>query len=609
MKESLQQEKMRRAISDNLTKRINDVGRYPQLRNVRSAAVQALGILQDRITALCMEFQEKFPLRADQPLAYFYIKGGNAFKACMDNLRGNNRELFDSGDSDWDTQIVIDPWLPGPIQAALQASIEEIVLEEMRNAGIHIATEIALISPPEDSPLTPYVYVDPVGEPRQPGTGVAYLMQCDEPQMLRRIFDGERIGLSTDVSRTIGDDRTPPSAAQPDLVPNQKLSIPGISLNDAIKPFILYRLGYTWHGTQFERAVDHIIDRPASPRGILMELIDVSLPRRDAIETIAIWSEIGRRHLTILTAGGSEERWQLPLPDLDYHLRENLWMLCEIACDPNGPGAHKEAKRRERVATIRAWYDTNSQLPHFQAVLDGMAGTRVGAPGNDAATLVDAMMASVRARTVGAAPDYAHGQPTSATRDRVLAARHGTRTMIDLLASAFTTPAMLSAAFSDDLLLMSTLAQNPYLAIAQLRFSGVDMAALVRVSHQALLSLDTTAFAQALGRWLGEDVQVLAQPHNTPRVGGLSYECTLVVYLDQKKPPFDRKVLAFLTLTTATDAQAPFHSNAADPGNAYAALLDIDSQRKAAAAVIDEFVLRYLLSKQHEAIKMVLPQA
>ncbi|WP_152248742.1 hypothetical protein [Xanthomonas maliensis] len=576
-----------------MTKRINDAARYP---NVRSAVIQALGTIQDRIAAMCIDVQERFMLRIDQPLARFYIKGGNAFTACMDLLQGNDQHLFDSGSSDWDTQVAIDPWLPGSVQDALHAEIEDIVVDEMKKAGAIIAFELSLL-PVADSPLAPQVHPIPRQQWNPHATDVGCLVKCDDPQTFRRVFERDRSGLSAYTSAEIvkvGDDTTP--------------SPPGIVLNDAIKPFLLYRLGYTWHATLIEGFADHIVSQPASPRGILMELIDVSLPRRDTVEAIAIWSEIERAHLTIANAGGQQERWQLPLPDLDYHLRENLLMLCEIASDPLALGAHKEGKRRERVAAIHAWYAANNQLAHFQSVLDGMAGTRVGAPGNDAATLVNALMASVRVRTIGAMPDYVNGRPTDATRDRVMAARLGTRTMINLLSTAFTAPVALSAAFSDDLLLMSTLAQNPYLAIDQLRFSGVDMAAVARVSHENLLGLDTAAFAQAVGHWLGQNVRVLAQSHNTPRVGGLSYECTLVVFLDQQTPPFDRKVLAFLTLTTATEAQDAFHSTPIDPGNAYASLLDIDSQRKAAAALIDEFVLRYLLSKQHEAIRTVLPQ-
>ncbi|WP_115513545.1 MULTISPECIES: hypothetical protein [Xanthomonas] len=594
MKESPEQEDLRRAISGELTKRINDAARYP---NVRSTVIQALGTIQDRIASLCIELRDRFMLRADQPLARFYIKGGNAFTACMDLLQGHDQHLFDSGSSDWDTQVAIDPWLPGSVQDALHAEIEDIVVDEMKKAGVLIAFELSLLAS-DASPLAQQVYPIPRAQWPPHTTDVGCLLKCDEPQTFRRVFDRDRTGLSayTGVEIAKLGERDMPSP-------------PGIVLNDGIKPFVLYRLGYTWHATLIEGYPDHIVSQPASPRGILMELIDVSVPRRDTIEAIAIWSEIGNGHLTIATAAGQQERWQLPLPDLDYHLRENLLMLCEIASDPLALGAHKEAKRRERVAAIHAWYASIAQLPHFQGVLAGMAGRHVGALGDDAATLVNALMASVRTRTTQAAPDYANGQPTDATRARILAARHGTGTLLTLLSDAFTAPVLLSAAFSDDLLLMNTLAQSPYLAVDQLRFSGVDMAAVARVSYKQLQALDIAAFEHAVGQWLGEDVQVLAQPHNTPRVGGISYECTLVVFVNAKQPPFEKTVLAFLTLTTATDAQAPFHSGPAGQGSAYAALLDIDGQRKAAAALVEEFVLRERLSKQHDAIKTLLPQA
>lgn len=594
MKESPEQEQLRRAISGELTKRINDAARYP---NVRSAVIQALGTIQDRIAGLCIAVRERFMLRDDQPLARFYIKGGNAFTACMDLLQGQDQHLFDSGSSDWDTQVAIDPWLPTSVQDALHAEIEDIVVDEMKKAGVLIAFELSLLTAPE-SPLSEQLYPVPRAQWGPNTVDVRCLVTCDAPQTLRRVFERDRTGLSAytgvEIAK-IGERDTP--------------SPPGIVLNDGIKPFVLYRLGYTWHANLMETYVDRIVTEPASPRGILMELIDVSLPRRDTIEAITIWSEMENGHLTIATAGGTQERWQLPLPDLDYHLRENLLMLCEIASDPLALGAHKEAKRRERVAAIHAWYASRAQLQHFQDVLDVMAGRHVGQAGDDATALVNALMASVRARTLGAAPDYVNGQPTDTTRTRILAARYGTGTLLTLMSASFTSPVVLSAAFSDDLRLMSILGQSPYLAIDRLRFSGVDMAAVARVTHKQLRGLDIAVFEQAVGRWLGENVQVLAQPHNTPRVGGLSYECTLVVFVNNKKPPFAKTVVAFLTLTTATAAQAPFHSSPSDQGNAYAALLDIDGQRKAAAALIGEFVLRDLLSKQHETIKTLLPNA
>lgn len=583
MKEIEAQRDLRRAVSGLLTERINNAAKYP---DIRAAVVQALAAFDARIQALGESFRKKYVLRGDRPLACFYIKGGNAFNACMDLLQGRDQHLFDSGRSDWDTQVVIDPWLPGPVQDALYAEIADIVFDEMREAGIRVAAEAGLV-PPDDSPLTPFYHADEA-------SGVAYILKRDEPQTLRRIFDHDRLGLWTDDRRKLSDERTP----FPDL-------IPGIVLNDAIKPFVIYRLGYTWHGEQFERARDDLADRPLSPRPVLMELIDVTLPRRDTIEAVATWSDLERGRLTIAKAGGRQERWQLPLPDLFYHLRENFTMLCEIA-DGTSHHADKGPKRRQRVAAIFAYCRDNNQLQRFRDVLNAMAGAPVGQAGDDSDVLVNGLMARVRERTVTAPPDFQNGRVGDATRDRILAARYGVRAMIDLLRSAFPAPVALSAAFSDDLVLMETLAWNPYIAVDSLRFSGVDMAAVVRVDHDDLLGLDLAAFAQAVSQWLGgrasASAHVLDQPHNTARPGGLSYESTLVV--------FDgNKAIAFLTLTTASADEAPFRADAVDPSICHASLLDIAIQRKAAGALVEDYVVHTVLAKQYAVLGELLPHA
>jgi hypothetical protein len=102
----------------------------------------------------------------------------------------------------------------------------------------------------------------------------------------------------------------PPLPVQPPPPPPP----PGIILNDGIKPFVLYRMGYTWHARWVKDPKAPAGDDPVTPRPILMELIDVTTPRRDTVEAVTVWSDIIRNHLVIAEDAGAEERWRLPCP-------------------------------------------------------------------------------------------------------------------------------------------------------------------------------------------------------------------------------------------------------------------------------------------------------
>jgi len=66
--------------------------------------------------------------------------------------------------------------------------------------------------------------------------------------------------------------------------------------------------------------------------------------------------------------------------------------------------------------------------------------------------------------------------------------------------------------------------------------------------------------------------------------------------------------MAQLSITTAQPDEVPFGLDAVDPDNkAFASLPEIAAQRNVAAALIEEYLVRKVISRQHEAVKTLLP--
>ncbi|WP_312709372.1 hypothetical protein [Stenotrophomonas sp.] len=582
MKETSAQREVRREFSRRLTALINNAANHP---GIRKALVESLAEIADRIDQLDASVREKFPLRKAPRAVRFYIKGGNAFDAIMAISRGDH-DLFGVGKSDWDTQAIIDPWLPATIQNSLYGDIEDILIDALRTAGLKVAT--AINARPQDvSPLRP------VTEALPADATVNYTLACDSPQTLRRVFDRDRLGLWTDDRRQLSDETIP----SPTL-------LPGILLNDGIKPFALHRLGYTWHGER-QNGAGAGPDPNLSSRPILMELIDVTLPRRDTIEAVATWSDLERNRLRIVP--GTDMGVTLPLPDLDYHLRENLTMICEVA-DKSSHHADKLPKRLQRIGQIYQSYTTPERQAGFRDTVNAMAGDTVAAEGDSAEDMCKALMDSIAQRTAASDGNFWKGHVSTASAERITQGRQRLRRTLETMRRTFGDTVLLSVAYSDDLAMFRALAENPYLAIDRIGFCGIDAAAVIRASYEDIIGFDTAEFARALGASKrkssqddvpGKGIKVEWQSHNTPRPGGPSYECTFVV--------FDgHKATTFLTLTSASALQAPFQRDPDHAGIEYASLLDMDTQRKAAAALIEDYLVRTALSRQHDAIRSLL---
>jgi hypothetical protein len=142
--ESTPEREARRHISKQLTAQINNAQAYP---DVRSVVVKALSDIKDQLRSLSSKVRRDYSLKPDEPLMFFYVKGGNALDALLERPAQPPPTLFDFGRSDWDTQVVINPWIPIPAQDALHGGVEDIVIEVMLGAGLNIALEISVFPP------------------------------------------------------------------------------------------------------------------------------------------------------------------------------------------------------------------------------------------------------------------------------------------------------------------------------------------------------------------------------------------------------------------------------------------------------------------------------
>lgn len=114
MKESTPEREARRHISKQLTAQI---ARSTRRRIPTSARSWSRPCRTSRTSCAAMssKVRRDYSLKPDEPLMFFYVKGGNALDALLERPAQPPPTLFDFGRSDWDTQVVINPDSdPGP---------------------------------------------------------------------------------------------------------------------------------------------------------------------------------------------------------------------------------------------------------------------------------------------------------------------------------------------------------------------------------------------------------------------------------------------------------------------------------------------------------------
>jgi hypothetical protein len=201
---------IRRGLSQQLTRTINDSSQFPE---VRITVLYSLATLWGRLESLKAALRAELRLHESQPLFYFYLKGGNAY-ACVIDPTSAAAITQGGGDSDWDSQVVVDPWAPLPIQDMIYAAIEDLVRDELRNCSVQIASWAPALKSPDELLF------------QGPRLLYRYEVVVDNPQTIRQILDRDQVGLWVDTRRKISDQET-------------KGELPGLLFNDAIKPFQL----------------------------------------------------------------------------------------------------------------------------------------------------------------------------------------------------------------------------------------------------------------------------------------------------------------------------------------------------------------------------------
>lgn len=606
---------IRRDLSRQLTAAINDAATYPA---VRITVLQSLSTLWARLLSLKDVLYQDLGLNPEQPLFYFYMKGGNAFE-CVINPGGPAVTQQGGGKSDWDTQIVVDPWAPIPIQNHVYAVIEDLILDELRNCAVEIARWNPEITSPDQL--------------RSQQSALLYLYEVtrDDPQTIRQVFDRNRTGLWLNTQRKLVERSMP------------KAELPGMIFNDGIEPFLLYRLGYTWHAKPIEWPTPLLPGQATGPqieRPLLMELIDVTLPRLNTVEAVEVWEDLRSGHMQIdpidvsLQYQGTTITQSLPLPSLVYHFDEQVLMLCEVAAGVS-KSVDKVARRFVRLTQI---YNAGTPLQQadYQARMAASAGIPV-AQLPVRPPVVGAINALLTNNGAGADLAAAPGTPQylAVNMMYLVASRQlpydgaqslaGRQTIGLMIAGLLPPQTITDVGVSDDLALYSTIVRNGYISTDPFPGSGIDMAAWLRVRDASKLEDTAHTLRDSLPRWLAnratqanappltplnqwitqtflnKAIRVELREHTTLRQPGTSREQTLVIFCD------DRAV-ACLTLTNAITAQAPFIPDPLMPTVYLASVLDMSEQHKVAAATIKDFCIRNALAKQFNMLNRLFPR-
>ncbi len=648
--ETEKQRNARRLFSGWLTEQVNTNAFHDEFgAKVRGEVLSALSEINISLKLLNQQLIDKENLLAGKTYLYFYMKGGNAFDCVVDPV-GEKALKHGGGSSDWDTQIVIDPWLPSNVQKKIYGLVEDTILDVLNRVGVEIAkiaADTVVGAFPEDF-VKDIINVWSGKRNNIKGYDASlYDLSLDDPQALRKIYDRDKTGLWMNDTKRLANKTV-----------KYPKWIPGLTFNDAIKPFVLWRLGYTWHANKGvgdaggEFKIDVEINRP-----ILAELIDVTIPRSNTVEAIEVWGHIESDHLvvneqTINVEYGSDADKQsvsakLPLPDIFYHLSEILEMMCEIA---DGSSNHKDKlpKRINRFVEIWAKVPTQrdkikkmvldrvgldsideligGKMAQGRSLVDDLINTYIIVTPNDKKwetlkleldktdsieieyNMAKSMMAYVVEQSIQHQEDFDDLGRVSDVRLAAMntAWEEFSKTQELVLLNQAVINAKytdtLYAANSDDLTLLDFILENDYLTAEKIGFSHVDKAAIFRVDTLINLKLIVGQYLTLFQQWntrVKGKKTVAHRYYQVEKLGRYMNECIVIT--------FDSgKASSFMTISTGDMSQIPF---AAAPNNTlkkFASIEDIGRQRKVAASLIDDYLIRTVLSRQYEAVKSLV---
>ncbi len=306
-----------------------------------------------------------------------------------------------------------------------------------------------------------------------------------------------------------------------------------------------------------------------------MELIDVTIPRRNTVEGVEVWDDIASGHFVVKSesVGIQGHLQQLPFPDVFYHLREQLEMLCEVA-DNSSRHQDKMCKRFTRLDEIYEKQEDKRRVTRLMSAQIGVPdimkldpsgkitieeriykrikeqGKKVAFRLDDSSSVFSANPASKAYRlglrmmnAVRAAADVQqkkfdiYGNLTPKTVEEL---KKGREWLFKLLPQV---SGLIEVAWSDDLILLGILRENGYLQLNKIGMSGIPCAAVCRVLDSKLESVSKAIRDKIKG--------VQGQSYQTARANGYSRGIALVLFEDGK-------AIAMLTLTTASREDVAF---------------------------------------------------
>lgn len=598
---------LRRKISGWLTDQLNDLALqeeencpFDQFKiHTRSAVLAALNELHQQLKEVDSKVIKKHHLKASESITCFYMKGGNAFRY---TVQGDGK-----GTSDWDTQVLINPWLPQPAINTAYELIEDIIM-----------TSFKLLS--EEISQLHYVYLSQQRRDVDKTSLSEIIMQrwhdyskTDEAkakllddykikelsqQSIRKVYSHDASDLWLDTSQPMRDNK----------------SGPGMIFNDAIRPFVLYRLGYVWRAETTNKVKE--INAP-----ILMEIIDVTIPRKSTIEAITLWSN-QKQKITLepVRLPNNAASVDLPFPDAMYHAKEQLIMLCEVA-DGTSNHADKMLKRFDRFAEVYTRFPEQQKSIETNIVKRLMQGFSVDIEKEKIIKTIsmlglseDITVQLLNKYEKNPQNRYAYGLAVTlmdnvVQRSSQASPNNDDLTFINIARSSLDTlKTRLSntsrghvdienAAYSDDQALISTIKETDVIDTTKVKLANIDVMLIVRTNSKEAINACVTEYAQILASQNETGISGFdIAEHNNNQDTRLSYASTIVA-----KGKLG-KVRICVTFVSSLSGESPFIYPYKGDSVLYANLADMANQRRVAASLIQDYVTQKALENQVDVI-------
>ncbi|MCC2614998.1 hypothetical protein LJ739_01925 [Aestuariibacter halophilus] len=622
---------LRRSISGWLTEQINNLSLQGDpvpwqtiKQQTRGYVLKGLQDINTGLDTLVTLTRETYSLNTQLPLVVFYIKGGNAFRRTVNG---------ESGSSDWDTQILINPWLPPPVLDFLYGQIEDLLMDvfTLTAACIGEVTKQAL---PDKTTLNTVIaglwgqQNDAIPCDGATPLNTLYDLELTKQQSIRMVFNHAMTGLWARESHGLKSDG------------------PGMIFNEAIRPFSLHRLGYVWRAKAKTGTAAIAIDSP-----ILMELIDVTIPRKNTVEAIELWqsSILGIEDTSVVLPPAMPplppelpalpHDVQLPMPGLLYHAREQLIMLSEVA---DGSSRHVDKMKRRIERFIVIW--NLDQEPRAKAALTTLLQETMGQVVDDsfqfnnagwcealltgsAKQPVDEVAQVIRAHSCAALgpsqcglrwvailldvvhqrsdalktpPSREQEQQTSAVIGTIINQLNGLSDRVK--ASPFNQHVSIEeAGFSDDPALQWSLDESSLFTAKAMPISGIDCMIVVRTNSKRTNQACVEDFSQHLQHQCGVDqARIHVRHHADSHSSGLFYASTLVVFNTRGS------VQLVVTFSSADEGAWPRRYPYNGKLISVAALPSMASQRRVCAAMTEDYVIRTALARQVSLIECIV---